>query len=724
MADNKTEIILSARDDTRAAFASIESGLGRLTGSSVKLGDSFKGVALAAAGLAGIGSFAVLKGKIEDAIGSMADLKEMSEKTGASVENLSALKGVAKIGGRDFDAISDQLVKFNKALHGTDDESKGAGKALAALGLDIQKLREMDPAAAFVELARAQEKFADGGGKSAAMVAILGKSGAQAIPYLHDLADQMQLVGKVTADQAKAADDYEKNLKRLNAAWSALSRQLAGSVIGPLKDITDWMVKAQKEGGAVEAVFMGIGAAVVKAFGGEINPAKIMEQDVAKAFAEVRRLDALSKKTQADIEAGNFGILGEAFSRGRLKDINADLAAAERRLKSLTAANQKRVKDEIAADRPKDKSLDKQTFGAAPKTGGTTEQDKAAALIKTLDDQIAVKALDLQATDKLTESEKEYARVLQQLDTGILKATPRQRELILGKLEFLRVADQELVAQEKQRQAVEAQQKVMADYLPGLEEQARKLEEAATLYGLNEAQIAAVTQARLEDAIATAKQNGAGEEQIAFLERELAARRRITTAQQQIQDQKEKLNELDDFAKNAAKGMQDAMAEFLFDPFKHGTQGMLQGFGEMIQKMIAQAVAADLARKLFGDLVQGGEGKGLVGGALDWLGGLLKNADGGVYAGAGIGAYSGTIVSRPTVFPFARGIGLMGEAGPEAILPLKRGSDGKLGVSAGGGHAIMVNVAMTDGDPAKVHRAAAAGAREALAIINGARRYG
>lgn len=63
----------------------------------------------------------------------------------------------------------------------------------------------------------------------------------------------------------------------------------------------------------------------------------------------------------------------------------------------------------------------------------------------------------------------------------------------------------------------------------------------------------------------------------------------------------------------------------------------------------------------------------------------LPNANGGVFSGPGIGAFSGSVVSSPTLFPFARGVGLMGEAGPEAILPLKRGSDGKLGVSAGGG---------------------------------------
>jgi phage-related minor tail protein len=54
----------------------------------------------------------------------------------------------------------------------------------------------------------------------------------------------------------------------------------------------------------------------------------------------------------------------------------------------------------------------------------------------------------------------------------------------------------------------------------------------------------------------------------------------------------------------------------------------------------------------------------------------------------------GGIVNGPTLFPFAKGIGLMGEAGPEAIMPLRRGRDGNLGVmSSGGGTTnVVVNV--------------------------------
>jgi hypothetical protein len=55
---------------------------------------------------------------------------------------------------------------------------------------------------------------------------------------------------------------------------------------------------------------------------------------------------------------------------------------------------------------------------------------------------------------------------------------------------------------------------------------------------------------------------------------------------------------------------------------------------------------------------------------------------------------SGGIIDKPTVFPFAKGIGLMGEAGPEAIMPLRRGKDGRLGVGGGGGGDTTINVSV------------------------------
>lgn len=67
--------------------------------------------------------------------------------------------------------------------------------------------------------------------------------------------------------------------------------------------------------------------------------------------------------------------------------------------------------------------------------------------------------------------------------------------------------------------------------------------------------------------------------------------------------------------------------------------------------------------------------------------GLFGFANGGVFSGGSeVKAFAnGGVVNGPTVFPMNNGTGLMGEAGPEAIMPLKRGPDGKLGVQSQGG---------------------------------------
>lgn len=93
--------------------------------------------------------------------------------------------------------------------------------------------------------------------------------------------------------------------------------------------------------------------------------------------------------------------------------------------------------------------------------------------------------------------------------------------------------------------------------------------------------------------------------------------------------------------------------------------------------MIFRAFTSSFGGGGFGSLGNGIGGGASFGGVLSFL----ASAKGNAFSNApGLSAYSSTIVTRPTVFPFARGAGLMGEAGPEAIMPLKRTASGALGV--------------------------------------------
>ncbi|MET5229082.1 phage tail tape measure protein [Serratia marcescens] len=133
--------------------------------------------------------------------------------------------------------------------------------------------------------------------------------------------------------------------------------------------------------------------------------------------------------------------------------------------------------------------------------------------------------------------------------------------------------------------------------------------------------------------------------------------------------------------------------------FKQSMLGLMTSMTQsIVQQLIDLAMQALLTRTFLSTFMSigggllggaasagaGAAGSGAMGMPTGWQG-YVPNAKGGVYASPSLSAFSGEIVSNPTLFAFARGAGLMGEAGPEAIMPLKRGADGSLGVRAIGG---------------------------------------
>lgn len=98
-----------------------------------------------------------------------------------------------------------------------------------------------------------------------------------------------------------------------------------------------------------------------------------------------------------------------------------------------------------------------------------------------------------------------------------------------------------------------------------------------------------------------------------------------------------------------------------------------------VSKILMNAAIVNGLKSLSKSMSGAGGWLGTVGG---WISGAVANAKGGVYTSANLSAYSNTIVDTPTYFAFAKGAGLMGEAGPEAIMPLTRAADGSLGVRA------------------------------------------
>lgn len=140
--------------------------------------------------------------------------------------------------------------------------------------------------------------------------------------------------------------------------------------------------------------------------------------------------------------------------------------------------------------------------------------------------------------------------------------------------------------------------------------------------------------------------------------------------------------------KGLSKGLRKAFDGVVFDGLK-----LSDALKSVAESMINSTYNAALrpVSDHFGGLVSEGVGS--------LVQGILPFANGAPFSQGKVMPFAqGGVVSSATSFPMRGGTGLMGEAGPEAIMPLARGSDGKLGVRGGGGGGVSVVMNITTPD--------------------------
>jgi hypothetical protein len=220
----------------------LDANLARAQSTALSLG---KGLILGAA--AGMSIDAITK-KITGVIDGLATLKTVSEKTGSSVENLSKLSFAAKQSGSDLDSVAGALAKMSKGMSGADNDTKGAGQALAFLGIKAKDTAGnlKDPAEMFAEVAKKLDGYQDGAGKAAIAQALFGKAGADMLPTLKLLGEQGDVAAKATDAQATAARQYQRDLAKLDAQKGALFKTIATALLPTMSDFTNAMLDASK----------------------------------------------------------------------------------------------------------------------------------------------------------------------------------------------------------------------------------------------------------------------------------------------------------------------------------------------------------------------------------------------------------------------------------------------------------------------------------------------
>ncbi|WP_272540114.1 MULTISPECIES: phage tail tape measure protein [Providencia] len=396
---------------------------------------------------------------------------------------------------------------------------------------------------------------------------------------------------------------------------------------------------------------------------------KKYQQDMenARKLSERREEESQKRKIQIQNEYANKFSSRETQRKKELEKLEFDRKAlGEEKYQEYKAEIERKYADRKVPNTPKGKVFRPDM--------GTRNDESAQAEVTSLQAQLKLLEQHSSTTDFISQQRKNLQ--LEQAKFDVLEEASKTRKLSLDEQSLLKNKESILANKMKladlgdqiskqehlnklQDQAdkyvkqQEARQKAIADSLgkSSLElQRALEIEQLRSTYG-NTPQWGKVEGAKLstfaqEDA---AKQDWMAGMKTAWGDYRDAA----LDANAQIQSVTSAT--LNGFSSTQSRVLVDGQAKF-------------KDFTKSILKMLAE-----IAIKM--SIVKGFEAFG--------FGGVTANAKGGVYNSPGLSAYSGQIVSQPTLFPFARGAGLMGEAGPEAILPLRRGIDGKLGVIAG-----------------------------------------
>ena len=233
-------------------------------GKAVKIVEGF-GRNVIGTALAGL-SVNALKDYATGVVGALAALDDMAERTGAAVEGLSKLSAVAGIGGHSMETVEMGLIRLAKALGSVDEKAAPAKEALKSIGIDPAKLKTTDTAEAFQLVAEKLNAYKDGLNKTALLVEIFGKSGAQLAPIIKDMADQHEKLRIVTAEEAAQAEVLEKQWKSLNLVMAEAKKAMVMDMIPALNEIVGAMKEAYKESGLLMALWVGLGGVAANLF--------------------------------------------------------------------------------------------------------------------------------------------------------------------------------------------------------------------------------------------------------------------------------------------------------------------------------------------------------------------------------------------------------------------------------------------------------------------------
>ena len=683
------EVDVKTSRDTLAALKAQTAHMAALEKQAKNTQDAIKNFA---GSIASAFSFREAVGAIRGMINNIDELGKTATSLGVSAETLSSWNYAAEQSGATAKDMEQAIKGLSGQLQNISTSSNHATKALKSFG--VQAGDDMDTA--LTKIAEAFSKMKDGPEKTALAIDIFGRSaGPKLIPLLNEGAKGIEEFKKqakdlgvvISTDLVAQTTAFNDNLSKISSTFRGMGISFVEGLMPALTALSKHLSETKGKTDEFKEAGRGIGEALivgVKAINYTVASIRTLTTTYAAYFEVIEK-----------VSKGKFVGAWDAFQNGKqsAKDFFAEASKANEALEKLFENEKK------AAQEGK-----KGGSGGGNDAPGTTP--KAPKIDK-----------DVQALERFTKATRDAAQetkeltYAQQLDylvqSGQIKISTEKEKALLKEAEAsAKMADlaKKQRAEEKAdikaaEEANEKQDKEREKTKQFIEQMKDLADPTRTIVRQMEALDKVIENTFDEDALKLLRK-------AAFILRgefTLA----LGTAKRGVDDVHDGLEKLGQTLKHEIEGYSKDAANALVEFATTGKQTV----GEMINSILSDLAklvvkqALDPVFKQFATFVQKG---------------FEPSAHGNVFTPSGLTAFaSGGVVSGPTVFGMSGGgAGLMGEAGPEAIVPLKRTTTGDLGVQAS-----PVNVTVINNSSANIKTEESKGAmgeREIMIMVNSA----
>jgi hypothetical protein len=660
----------------------VEQATGIVTSASKKIEGVANTAQKALAGIAAGFTVGAFTNMVRETVAMEAGLYKLAQTAGTTVEALSSIKGVAKQSDTSLETVAAGMQKLSKTMAEATDGTSKAAKVFTALGIATNDASgALRPSQVVMqELGQKLMQMKDQTLAVAFAQETMGKAGANLLPFLYELAQAGALQAKVTTEQAKAAQDFEDNLKKLEASGNKWKLHLVNEMIPGLVEFTAKLLVAQKETG-------NLAAAMILMLGGSRgdNAESSLRETEVELDAVTQKIERLTKQKS---ELNGLGGLQKLFSTDDIAIVNGQLAAAGIQ-QSLLMQRQSFQKFALGRQIESQPQSEWSKF-LTSNFGGTKvanplgkegppappPKDDFTPLAKSLDERIALMRAERDATQPLSEAQKELVKVQTDLTLGYKTLTPAQMETVRAKLAEVDALDQLLKYKAMQVAADKAELQRQKDRLnaqftsiDATDAEISKLRESTQEVGLSASQLDRLRLSRIDDQIAIKERQVAQAEatstDAAYIETlkiqvEQLEKLRSVTQENQFKTAVETQNKLqqDEF-KRTSEHIQRSLTDALmrgFDSGKTFAQNLrdttVNMFKTMILEPMIRPVAGAAANFVTSSL---GFGGGAAGGGLGslfstasgantmsgWFGGPSVAA--GTFAGIGSTIIPGTV---------------------------------------------------------------------------------